>query len=273
MSAAGSPATWHSVEGARPLVAWRAAQLAAAASVLAPAAQAWREAWGLPAGPGGVTCTHPTPQVLRHPWQCIAGGTAGAAWLSLPASFDTELAQLLWGCEDIAGPIALAVLAACRADLAARLRAALDLDAGGERVPSSCAWSGQVVAAIGSGVFLLLDAPAMVRLLRAVAPELAGEKPATALPALAPLTRAVGGTRLPLQARLADCELDLASLQDLRIGDIVPVPHRLDTPLRVCDAQGQAVLAGYLARRGQRKALDLASAEACAAPSSGKVAS
>src|SRR6185295_3939743 len=112
-----------------------------------------------------------------------------------------------WGCDGIAGPIALGVLAACRADFAARLRAALHLEAGGERVPSSCAWSGQVVAAMGSGVFLLLDAPAMDHLLHAAAPELACEmRPGTAPAALTPLTTAVASTRLPLRARLADCE-------------------------------------------------------------------
>jgi hypothetical protein len=270
VSGVGRAAGWHRVEEARPLVAWRTAQRAEVARALEQGLRAWSQAWGL-SEPPGVTCSPVTPQDLGRSWEPLGTARSGAAWLSLPPSLDAGLANLLWGC-DTSAPIARRVTAACRADLPAQLCAALHLEASAgaapEPSPRGCAWSGQLAAALGMGVFVLLDAGAIEDVLRSLAPGLRGRTaPAGGAAALTPLTRALAGRRLALTVRLSDCELELASLQDLRIGDIVPLPHRLDAALQVCDPQGHAVLAGYLARQGRRKALELtATREGAASP-------
>jgi flagellar motor switch protein FliM len=110
-------------------------------------------------------------------------------------------------------------------------------------------------------VGLLLDAPAVEGVLRSVAPQLARSAHAPGAPqALTPVALAVECLRMPLHVELSACELDVASLEDLRIGDVVPVPHRLDAPLLVRDAQEETLFGGYLAQRGGRKALALAAA-------------
>jgi len=250
---------WRRIEEARPLRAWSAAQLAAIAHVLQGAQQAWCDAWGLPQSVPQVVCTDAGEQHLDVAWQFAAAAGLATAWIALPCSFDAEIALRLWGGDGSAGPVAMRVARACRADLQARLCAALQMDCGASpsgEPPRTCgAWSGVVHVQLAAGVRLLLDTAA-VEHLRAGAPEPARRAPATARP-LAPVSHAISDLRIALRARLADCELDLASLQDLRIGDIVPLPHRLDAPLHVRDAREELVFAGYLARRGQRKALEL----------------
>jgi hypothetical protein len=254
------------MEEARPLLAWKQAQLDALSAAIACAVAAWREAWGLPSEGNAPCCTAAREEDRTRAWQPAAAGPAGAAWFLRPASFDARLGVLLWDGEGVTASLAQRLLLACRADLQARVLGALNLDGRGDQLPpllpASFAWSGHLVARLGAEVFLLLDARAVQAALRGIDPRAArpGERPAPA--ALAIVSDALAGVRLPLRAQLADCELDLAALQDLRVGDVVPLPHRVDAPVQVRDAQGQPVLRGYLARRGRRKALELAAAPA-----------
>jgi flagellar motor switch protein FliM len=62
-----------------------------------------------------------------------------------------------------------------------------------------------------------------------------------------------------VEARLLACELDVATLQRVRIGDVVRLPHPLDRPLTVHGADDRSLFTGFLARSGGRKAIELAS--------------
>jgi flagellar motor switch/type III secretory pathway protein FliN len=248
--------------GACPLRAWRDAELAAIADLVRVALQAWRDAWGLCLESALVQCTPATAADHEAPWLLAGSAAEGAAWLAWTAAFERQLTLALWDVEEVAGPLARQVTAACRDDLAARLIAGLRMTAAAgpppaaARIPST--WSGEVAVRFDGGARLLLDGDAVASILGWAAPATART---AATPGRAPLTSisaAVDAIRMPLRARLADCEIDLASLQDLCVGDIVPVRHRLDEPLQVRDAAGQIVFGGFLARRGQRKALELA---------------
>jgi hypothetical protein len=270
------PAAWRRIEQARPLVAWASAQLAAIAGVLHAAEVAWREGWGLPPTPSPATCLPATDQDLDACWQFAGGGDAQAAWITSPVGLRDELARALWGSAASIGPIAARMVEACRADLPARLCTLLQIEAAAGVAPKLAqpagAWSGLVCASFDSRVRLLLDAPLVLGVLRSRAPELAPRAgSAGTRTALMPVTTAVAAMRLPLRARLADCELNLASLQDLRVGDVVPLPHRLDAPLLVRDARDEIVFGAYLARRGGSKALELAPAAAVGAQPHEKV--
>jgi hypothetical protein len=252
---------WRRIDQVRPLRAWRNAELVAVTRVLQGGQQVWQDAWGLSASLACVTCANASEQDLEAACQ-LAGEAGGAsAWIAWPAGFEAELARELWGGDSLVGPIATRITRACRADMPLRLCAALQMQtaapSASQRPRACAAWSGLVQARLAFGARLLLDAAAVERLGAADTPEPARHASAARAP-LAPVTSAIAALRLPLRVRLADCELDLASLQDLRIGDIVPLPHRLDAPLLVRDAQEEVVLAGYLARQGGRKALELA---------------
>lgn len=270
MSAAAAPAVWRRIDGARRLLAWSEAQLAAVAREVESALRTWREGWGLTVGDTDVTClpgaeAHPTPC-----WEPLGGGDAGAAWIELPSCFEASLARALWGRDDFLGPIATKLVGACAADLHARLRGALLLESG--RGPAACpssgsAWSGDVVVLLGDGQRVLLEAAAVEKVLHSCARHLVRQEALRTQAALTPVGSAVARMRIALRAQLADCELEVASLQDLRVGDVVPVPHRLDAPLLVCDSREEPVFAGFLARRGGGKALELSAIPAAPAAS------
>jgi hypothetical protein len=263
VSAGSLPTPWRRNGESRPLVAWREAQLSALGRTLESALQAWCQAWGLPLVAQGVTCDPASAEHSEGAWQSAGAAGAGSVWLALPSSFEQKLAEALWGSDATMGPIARRIAQACSTDWHERLRAALGVVAPDSAAPArpkaAGPWSGLVYVSLPADARLLLDAAAVEHALRCCAAEVPRPVAApAAMDTLAPVSTALAALRLVLQAGLADCELDLASLQDLRIGDVVPLPHRLDAPLLVRDAQEQVVFAGYLARAGGRKALELA---------------
>jgi len=272
VSAGRRPPAWRRTEAARPLIAWTEAELSAVARLLADAQDGWRVAWGLSTASPPVSCRPAVEEDREASWQLAGTGPTGAAWIALPACFNEDVACGLWGAEAGAGPIARNIAQACRSDFQVRMRAALHLEScaeGARDLPAvRFAWSGSTSVVFGGGARLLLEGGVMQAALRAAVPAPAQNAQARGAPAaLTPVTTALASLRLPLQARLADCELDLASVQDLRLGDVVAVPHRLDAPLLVRDAQGDVLFGAYLARKGERKALQLAALPSAGAPS------
>ena len=78
---------------------------------------------------------------------------------------------------------------------------------------------------------------------------------------LSGVTDALGGRRLGLRVLLQDTPLTLGSLKMLRIGDVLPLAHRLDQPLRVVASHPAAdavpFCAAYLGSRGNYRAVEL----------------
>jgi hypothetical protein len=88
-------------------------------------------------------------------------------------------------------------------------------------------------------------------------------KVAAARALLTPVAAAVSSRAVRLAVQLEPVELDLGSLQTLSVGDVLPLPHRLDEPLHVTVEFGAASRStswcrAYLAQRDGRFVAELA---------------
>jgi len=82
--------------------------------------------------------------------------------------------------------------------------------------------------------------------------------PAVPAPPTTGLDRALAHEKVILRAALGGAELNLGQLQSLRIGDVIPLQHRLDTPLKVITGEGTELCEGWLGRRQGRIAIEMA---------------
>lgn len=254
--------SWVDAGSALPLRAWDHARQRFIADTLVQALRQWERDWGLAAREGDVSCATATEALAGAAVQALGERASAAACIELPVSFDAALAQALWGEACVYAPIARAVQLTCGADMLARLAAALGLDPAprGASVPAIGvgAWTGSVCVLLPWALRLLLNGDAMQAAMPAHAPP-----GARALPAVPPLTKvkdALAGRRLPLRVHLADCDLTLGKLRDLQLGDVLALPHGIETPLHVRDAQGVPICHGALARKHASKAVHLIAA-------------
>jgi hypothetical protein len=74
---------------------------------------------------------------------------------------------------------------------------------------------------------------------------------------LVPLHQAIEKKTTSLRLELAAVELDLGSLQALVLGDVIPLPHRLDQPLQVLAEDGSPLCAAYLGQQQGMRAIEL----------------
>jgi hypothetical protein len=90
--------------------------------------------------------------------------------------------------------------------------------------------------------------------------------PAATAPKLpkARLDQALAGERMALRVMLDGAELNLGQLQELRLDDVIPLEHLLDSPALVISTDGAPVCHGWLGQSDGRIAIELA---APAAPS------
>lgn len=117
-------------------------------------------------------------------------------------------------------------------------------------------WSGAVVVTLGSAddraIEFLMDAAAVRSLIgrHLPAPHTVGTK-------LTPLPEALEGVPVRAHAVVAECELEVGELCELRPGDVIPLSTALDAPLRLM-AGDQFLFNGYLGRRGRDRAIEVA---------------
>jgi hypothetical protein len=163
--------------------------------------------------------------------------------------------------------IALELSAAAWADWWSRLQ--VDFPAPPDQapkmsVPHPC-WSGSLqlhLAWCGSTLVLELDVEHVTALLSAHAPELLRDT--TPVVTLKPtrkvsLLNALGTQTLPLRAMLTGVELNLRQIQSLRVGDIVPLQHRLDEPTLVETPDAFVVCQGWLGQTSGQVAVEMVS--------------
>jgi hypothetical protein len=151
------------------------------------------------------------------------------------------------------------------AALADTLRDCLSLDVDPRQTEPERAlfkpWSGLViVSAPDAGPLfhsLLLNAQCVRMLLRSQANQPTTPKRVPQAPIVTSVEQALADHKLPIQVELAGCELDLGTLQSLRLGDIVPLSHALDEPLLVSTPAYGAFCAGFLGRQAGSKAIEL----------------
>jgi hypothetical protein len=158
------------------------------------------------------------------------------------------------------GPVAHAFTCACEQDALARLAAALGaVCAALPLAPPAQAWQP------GAGAIeVRLPPPFGWRLLLGAA-AVSGwrsARPAPAAPARAPALTAVDAAlarqRLDVHVTLEGCALELAALQALQPGDVVPLRHRVDQPAALRAAAGGALCRAYLGRARGQIAVELA---------------
>lgn len=126
------------------------------------------------------------------------------------------------------------------------------------------AWYGFLVVSLPwwEGQLTITLSPSVVRMLLDDFPETTStiEPSITSLP-LVPLHKALVNATAVLHVELAATSLTLGQLQSLRIGDVVPLAHRLDDPLTVWlhtpGDTAQPLCTGWLGRRNQRTAIEL----------------
>ena len=110
----------------------------------------------------------------------------------------------------------------------------------------------------GAGSFdlwLRVDGDSAARLLRDQARPAARALPPVETPVLA----AIAARSVTLRVELAPVEVDLGTLQSLRVGDVLTLPHRLEQPLdlHAPDAPATVACTAYLGSRDGRRAVEL----------------
>jgi hypothetical protein len=256
---------WHAHVAARPLVAWSNSQLGLLGRSVDRALARWAADWGLRAPWTAPVRCAPPAQAEGFAWEWLAGAGETASWTCSGKSAAQELTRALFAGVADATPLLLEIGQACWDDALGRVRAVLPLSAaaGAPEEPGAWAftpWGGSVVVHLPGGARLLLQA-AMVRACLDAADT--APQPATPVkggPATVPVERALAASGLQLQVQLDGCELDVGSLQDLQVGDVLRLRHALDAPAAVSLADGVPLFTGFLARSRGRKAVEIAQA-------------
>lgn len=164
--------------------------------------------------------------------------------------------QSLFGPGGACTALTVESASACGEDAARRLGLALRIepDADGEGgADAACdKWSGAAVATLPCGSRVLVSSGCIQRLLGMPPPS-----PRPSRSALSSVLQAASGCATRVEARLTPCDLDLVMLQRLQVGDVVRLPHALTQPIGLHVAGDRQVFAGFLARSGPYRSLEL----------------
>jgi hypothetical protein len=253
----------------RALRWWSAANLSLLSRRITGGCDAWAARWSLAIDAADCFNAHEAPDAPTawHAWQGRAGSHRPWCWTSTPADTPAGwLAVTLFGRaheRSIAAEVAARAWTEFGDDLARLFGEApgLDMPAVGP-LPASGPWSGGVAVRLRcrgadtSDLWMHIDADSVAALLRdaphRAAPPLTQKAPTPVLHALAPRPLTI---RVELEAPV----IDIGTLQSLRIGDVLTLPHRLDQPLHLRpDGQGDALsCAAYLGSRDGHRAVEL----------------
>ncbi|NML42930.1 hypothetical protein HHL11_04150 [Ramlibacter sp. G-1-2-2] len=253
---------WLPPDTGRELRWWDERHLQSLAQVLTDATESWLAAWTAQRSALRVHCRLPVAADLQEQAAYVFGGSDGAgAWLGSRSADEAVLAGLLFPGSTRTGAMARAVLERFRADGLQRLATVLGLTS-----PASCVEAPpEGVAVPGSGaVTAEWAAPLPWRLVigaAAAAPwrSRPGASTARCAGPLAAVHEALFQREFVLQVELQGCELQLGALRDLRPGDVIRLPHRLEAPANVRQ-EGRTLFSAHLGRQGGAKAVELAPA-------------
>lgn len=253
---------WRPAETGSPLLWWDAAVLDDTAALLQGALCAWQDAWGWQEPLARVACAPANAGFLdAGDWLPCWRGTQATAWIALRDRSDAHVLSGLFAAPVADGERWAGVSQACLHDLTTRVAGACGAqwrDGPSVRPPLLLGrpWSGAVAAWLCKprGWKLLLS-PAAVQAHAARRPT-PPDGTATHVP-LVNACDALAGRQIRLEARLAGCELDLGTLQQLQPGDVVPLRHALQRPACLADAAGQVLFGAYMGRRGSALAVEL----------------
>ena len=241
-----------------PLVAWSPSQLEAIAGPFGAARDAWARDWGVRLD-GTTTASNAAQDEAAQAWALLAEGQGGSVHMREPQGWVRTLMAQLWGEPHSAAPIAQRVAGTCGNALREALAGAGPWSPAGMRssasLPGRLRWSGSVLVTLPGDTRLLLDAIA-ARALVDSSGERALRSPARST-ALVGVASAMQRQGMRVHVQLEGAQLDLGALDQLRVGDVLRLQHRLDTPARVHGADGTPLFDGHLVRARGRKAVEL----------------
>ena len=255
---------------------WSPAQLSEMARWLQTTWQAWLRNWVVVPDRrlAEVQCSlawQAEPPLAARQWSTLGAAGSARAWLDAPGDPAQVAFSALFGsnsgdrAESVNTPIGAAVVRQAHSELFEAMRNRLGLGLPSSEQPPTAPlfkpWSGAVVVSLGcesaGGQLLLLDAQAVNQLMVGSEQHLARPVPRDAPPPPpVAVMAAMADKTVRVQVALAPCELDLGALCGLRVGDVIPLPHSLDTALTV-SVGGDAVCTGFLGRQGASRAVEL----------------
>lgn len=227
-------------QAVRPLRHWSDAALERARGSIERVWSAWCGRWQL-ASDGVVVlnaCDNTADPATA--WQRVA---AHPLWLSTETA---ALREMMFGVNRTAShtPVAQDITTQAMNDFVRSLASLLDANdkpvTPAAEAPSAAdarRWSGAFVAHLrflgqGGSLSWRLHCGADAALGLCGAPK---NVPSSARLPLTSLEESLHGNPMSLSVRLQDTPLTLGSLQSMRIGDVLPLAHRLDQPLRVVE--------------------------------------
>ncbi|WP_048437856.1 FliM/FliN family flagellar motor switch protein [Caenimonas sp. SL110] len=249
------------------LRSWTKAQRAELASLVERAFRTWTSDWYVPAS-APVTCDCEAAgleTLLARAFFLPLGRTGAAqAWVMTDGDGPDALMAALFEVHRRRQPTqsVLATELASQAwdEMLECLRTALGLGARtgmGYPVPADVRlWSGPVTLKLRAGaldVDLLLTGACVEPLVTASC----AHAPRSAHAPLTPVFHAIADRPVRVKVDLSAFELDLGTVQDLRVGDVVPLPHRLSAPV-IVSAAGKPLCNGFIGRQSGSKAVELA---------------
>lgn len=268
MNAAPSASPFAARPDARALRAWSQAQQRSVRDMLHKLLLDWQLAWALGNPASEVHITAPEAPPLHGNDTPVHWRLEGIPVPDAASAAQRALQTALFGSEVHAPTasgappvIALEIAQAAWADWQQRLESALGAPLAGwpaeaDETHSADRWSGTLCARLSwCGMHCLLQIPGPV-VQRLLPPAPAPSRPAAAS-ALVNLADALQGQRLSLQARLHNVTLTLGELEHLAPGDVVLLPHRLDTPLQLMGPREGLLCDAWLGQQAGRVALEL----------------
>jgi hypothetical protein len=249
---------------ARPVVLLDARMLETVRECAQSALAAWGAEW-LGAAPPPLAATlaaAPPRHETFEPWR----GERGGLWIRWEAADDARLVEAVAGPSALRGPLFADEWIAQVARRARRRRnavlcAALAGGSAGEPAEAATMRLPRALFTPGAGT-VRLEGPelGLVAFVERAAwqglPRAGRDAAAQALPAPAPLEAALAGAALRLDVMLGSVELELPRILQLRCGDVLRLPRRLDEPLQVSCA-GQPVASALLGERHGRRSVQL----------------
>ena len=259
----------------RSLYWWSPTQLNEMACRLQATWQAWLREWAVLPDRDllDVRCAlawEAEPSLSGGQWATLGSGGSACAWSHAPGDSAPVTSSALFGSiigdrpESANTPVASAVVRQANSELLGAVRDRLGLGLSSSEIAPSASlfrpWSGAVVVSLGSeiagGHLMLLNPEAVNQLIVGYQQKPAALPQDAQLPPPVAVIVALADKRVTVQVGLAPCELDLGALCGLRIGDIIPLPHLLDTALTV-SVGGDPLCTGFLGRQGAARAVEL----------------
>ena len=256
---------------ARPLGHWSGDALDRARATVDRALKCWCERWGLDGSVDAAANAVEAQAAREVAWIGVPGvasslaAGAGAAESALDGLLFGTSTRPASGAESIGRDVAAAALAELLDHLGrvATTPARRDVLPMNAPPPSDGArWSGAIVLRLilaGDG----RGEPWWLHCGEPVAAVLCGSSTSvvttTGRTPIVGIAQAIAHRPLRLQVSLAATPVTLGTLQSLRVGDVLPLSHRLDAPLDVAVATSprDPLCAAYLGRREQSRAVEL----------------